>query len=112
MAVSRRHAPFCDLDPAGGVHGLLCVSRPIAREAVATSENGEPVDVTVDLAAKWADVAAPHFVRLITEPPHIDNRSVTFMPSGAARQLAAALVVAAGQAEELDGDVTRPRPER
>ena len=90
----------------------MCVSRPIARQAVGTSENDESVDVTVDLAARWADLAAPQLVRLITEPPHIDKRSVTLMASGAARQLAAALVVAAGQAEELDEDVTRPRPER
>lgn len=112
MVVSRRHAPFCDLDPTGPGHGLFCISRPIARQAVGVSEAGKPVDITVDLAARWADLAAPHLVRLITEPPQIDARSVTLMPSGTGRQLAAALVVAAGQADELDRDVTRSRPGR
>lgn len=110
--MSRRHAPFCDLDPGGPGHGTFCISRPIAREAVGTSEHGKPVDITVDLAARWADIEAPHLVRLITEPPHIDDRSVALMPSGTARQLAAALVLAAGQAEELERDLTRPRPGR
>ncbi|MDQ2837061.1 MAG: hypothetical protein M3Y89_06520 [Actinomycetota bacterium] len=44
-----------------------------------------------------------------SEPPNIEHRFVAIMPSGAARQLAAALLVAAGQAEELERDVTRPR---
>ncbi len=108
--MSRRHAPFLDLDPEGRGHGPFCISRPIARQAVAASEHAKPVDITVDLAAKWADLGAPHLVRLISEPPHIDSRSVALMPSGTARQLAAALVVAAGQAEELERDLTRPRP--
>jgi hypothetical protein len=34
------------------------------------------------------------------------------MASGTARQLAAALLVASGQAEELERDATRPRPGR
>jgi hypothetical protein len=67
------------------------------------------VDITVDLAAKWSDLTDPSLVRLINEPPDIAERSVTLMPSGTARQLAAALLVAARQAEELDRDLTRPR---
>ncbi len=110
--MSRRHAPFCDLDPDLRGHGPFCVSRPIARQAVAASEQGKTVDITVDLAAKWADLAAPNLVRLINEPPNISERSVALMPSGTARQIAAALLVAAGQAEELERDLTRPRPGR
>jgi len=108
--VSRRHAPFCDLHPNRRGHGPLCVSRPIARQATATSEQGKTVDITVDLAAKWSDPDAPHLVRVINEPPNIDSRFVALMHSGTARQLAAALLLAAGQAEELERDVTRPRP--
>ena len=110
--MSRRHAPFCDLDPDRRGHGPFCVSRPIARQAVASSEQGKTVDITVDLAAKWSDLAAPHLVRLINEPPNIKGRSVALMHSGTARQLAAALLVAAGQAEELERDLTRPRAGR
>lgn len=109
--VSRRHAPFCDLDPGRRGHGPYCVSRPIARQATATNEQGKTMDITVDLTAKWADLA-PHLVRLINEPPNIDGRLVALMPSGTARQLAAALLVAAGQAEELERDLTRPRQGR
>ncbi|MEO6115089.1 MAG: hypothetical protein ABIP57_08535 [Jatrophihabitantaceae bacterium] len=108
--MSRRHAPFCDLDLDRRGHGAYCISRPIAREVIATGEQGRTVDITIDLAAKWSDLGAPHLVRLINEPPNIDGRSVALMHSGAARQLAAALLVAAGQAEELERDVTRPRP--
>lgn len=110
--VSRRHAPFCDLDPDRSGHGLFCVSRPIARQAVATSEQDKTVDITVDLAAKWSDLDAPHLVRVINEPPHINGRFVAIMHSGTARQLAAALLLAAGQAEELERDVSRPRTGR
>ncbi len=110
--MSRRHAPFCDLNPNRHGHGPLCVSRPIARQAVATSEHGKTVDITVDLAAKRSDLDAPYLVRLINEPPNIHNRFVALMHSGTARQLAAALLLAAGQAEELERDVTRPRPEK
>jgi len=73
--VSRRHAPFCDLDPNRRGHGPFCVSRPIAREAIATSEHGKTVDITVDLAAKWSDLGSQHLVRVINEPPNIDSRS-------------------------------------
>lgn len=110
--VSRRHAPFCDLDPNRRGHGPFCVSRPIARQAVATSEQDKTVDITVDLAARWSDLGAPHLVRVINEPPNIDSRFVALMHSGTARQLAAALLLAAGQAEELERDVTRPRTGR
>jgi len=105
----RQHAPFCDLNPDRHGHGLYCVSRPIARQAVASSEQGKPVDITVDLAVPWSNLAAPRLVRVISEPPNIDGRFVAIMASGAARQLAAALIVAASQAEELERDVTRPR---
>jgi len=110
--VSRQHAPYCDLDPSLRGHGPFCVSRPIARQAIAANEQGKTVDITIDLAAKWSDVAAPNLIRLINEPPDIGERSVALMPSGTARQLAAALLVAAGQAEELERDLTRPRPGR
>lgn len=106
----RRHAPFCDLNPDHRGHGIFCVSRPIARQAVASSETGKAVDITVDLAARWTDLDGVRLVRIISEPPNIDGRFVAIMASGAARQLAAALLVAAGQAEELERDVTRPRP--
>lgn len=107
--MSRRHAPFCDLDPERRGHGPFCVSRPVARQATAASEQGKAVDITVDLAARWSDLAAPYLVRLICEPPNIGERLVALLPSGTARQLAAALLVGAGQAEELERDVTRPR---
>jgi len=105
----RQHAPFCDLNPDRHGHGLYCVSRPIAREAVASTEQGRPVDITVDLAALWSRLDAPRLVRVVSEPPNIDGRFVAVMASGTARQLAAALLVAAGQAEQLERDVTRPR---
>ena len=105
----RQHHPFCDLNPDRIGHGLYCVSRPIARHAVTLSESGKTIDVTVDLAALWNDLSAPRLVRLIGEPPNIDARSVSIMASGTARQLAAVLLVAAGQAEELERDVTRQR---
>ena len=105
----RPHAPFCDLNPDRIGHGLYCVSRPIARQAVAVTEQGKSVDITVDLAALWSNLGAAHLVRLIHEPPNIDGRFVAVMASGTARQLAAALLVAAGQAEELERDVRRPR---
>lgn len=108
----RRHAPFCDLNPDRRGHGLYCVSRPIARQAVAANEQGKTVDITVDLAARWADLGASRLVRVISEPPTIDGRFVAILASGTARQLAAALLVAAGQAEELERDVSRPRSPR
>lgn len=107
----RQHAPFCDLNPDRIGHGLYCVSRAIARQAVAASEQGKTVDITVDLAALWSNLDAPHLVRVISEPPNIDGRSVAIMASGTARQLATALLVAAGQAEELERDVSK-RPSR
>lgn len=110
--MSRQHAQFCDLDPDRRGHGPFCVSRPVARHAIAANEQGRTVDITIDVAAKWADLAAPHLVRLIHEPPDINERSVAIMPSGTARQLAAALLVAAGQAEELERNLTRPRSGR
>lgn len=106
----RRHAPFCDLLPDRRGHGPFCVSRPIARQVVAITESGMSVDVTVDLAARWADPTGPRLVRTILEPPHVDARLVALLAPGAARQLAAALVTAAGQAEELDRNVSARRP--
>jgi len=108
----RAHAPFCDLKPGRIGHGPYCVSRPIARQAVAETEQGKTVDVTIDLAAPWSRPDAPRLVRVISEPPNIDGRFVAIMASGTARQLAAALLAAAGQAEELERDVTRPRSQR
>lgn len=78
------------------------------RTVVAVDEDGRSVEVTLDLAARRTDAYAPRWVRLISEPPDIMARFVSLMSSGAARQLAAALLNAAGQAEELDRDVTRP----
>jgi rhodanese-related sulfurtransferase len=106
----RPHAPFCDLNPDRIGHGQYCISRPVARQAVGTSEQGKTVDITVDLAALWSNLGASRVVRVISEPPHIDGRFVVILASGTARQLAAALLVAAGQAEELERDVSRPRP--
>lgn len=79
--MSRRHALFCDLYLDRRGHGPFCISRAIAREVPATSEQGKTVEITVDLAAKWSDLGAPHLVRLINEPPNIDDRSVAIMPS-------------------------------
>jgi diacylglycerol kinase family enzyme len=47
-------------------------------------------------------------VRVIGEPPTVAARFVALLPSGTARQLAAALIVAADQADELDRDVSAP----
>lgn len=105
----RLHAPFCDLHPDRRGHGIYCVSRPIARQAVAANEQGKTVDITVDLAARWADLSAPRLVRVISEPPNIDGRFVALLASGTARQLAAALLVAAGQAEKLERDVCQAK---
>jgi len=105
----RPHAPFCDLNPDPAQHGPWCISRPIARQAVASNEAGKSVEITVDLAASWSDVPAPWLVRMVSEPPDIMARFVSLMLPGTARQVAAALVIAAGQAEELDHAVTKPR---
>ena len=76
---------------------------------MAENEQGKCVDITVDLAALGSPPDTPRLVRVISEPPNIDGRFVAVTASGTARQLAAALLVAAGQAEELERDVTRPR---
>jgi hypothetical protein len=101
----RPHATFCDLPP-GRDHGQFCVSRPVAREAIAINEAGRPVDLTVDLAVRRSDRDGHRLVRIIAEPPTVTARSVTLLPAGTARQLAAALIVAADQADELDRDVS------
>lgn len=75
------------------------------------NEAGRPVDLTVDLAVRRADRDGHRLVRVISEPPTIAARTVALLPSGTARQLAAALIVAADQADELDREVTtRPAP--
>lgn len=107
--MARRHAPFCSLDPDQRGHGLFCVSRPVARAAVASNETGKTVEISVDLAARWTDPDGTRLVRIVSQPPNIDGQFVVLVASGSARQLAAALLVAAGQAEELERDVTRPR---
>jgi hypothetical protein len=99
----RQHAPFCAIDTAQRGHGLYCASRPVARPAIANSEPGKDVNITVDLAVPWANLAAQRLVRMVS------GQSVVLMASGTARQLAAALLVAASQAEELVRDVTRLR---
>jgi hypothetical protein len=101
----RPHAPFCDL-PDGRDHGQFCISRAVAREAVAVTEAGKPIDITVDLAVRRTDRDGTRLVRVIGEPPDIAARFVALLPSGTARQVAAALVVAADQADELDRDVS------
>jgi hypothetical protein len=68
------------------------------------------VDLTVDLAVRWADPVGPRLVRAILEPPNVAGRFVVLVPPGTARQLAAALLTAAGQAEELDRNVSVRRP--
>src|SRR4051794_28545698 len=108
--MTRQHHAFCDIEPTQRGHGQFCVSRPVAREATATGESGMNIDVTIDLAARWSCITAPRMVRAVLEPPNIQGRSVAHMPPGTARQLAAALLVAAGQAEELERDLTRRRP--
>ncbi len=108
----RRHALFCIIDPGQRGHGVFCVSRPIARPADADSEAGTSVPITVDLAIRWANPDGQRLVRLVSGSPTNDRQFIGIMTSGAARQLAAALLVAAGQAEELERDVTRPRPGR
>jgi hypothetical protein len=75
------------------------------------NEAGKPVDLTVDLAVRRARPGGKRLIRVIAEPPTIAARSVTLLPAGTARQLAAALIVAADQADELDRDVSaRPSP--
>lgn len=100
----RAHATFCDLSNRAD-HGRFCVSRPVAREAVVVTEAGDRADLTVDLIVDREDPLAARLVRLIAEPPAIDERFVAVMTSGSARQVAAALLVAAEQAEELDRDL-------
>lgn len=108
----RRHALFCNIDPDQRGHGLFCVSRSVARQAEANNEAGSAVAVTVDLAVRWTDPDGLRLVRLVGGSSGADRQFIAIMPSGVARQLAAALLVAAGQAEELERDVTRPRPAR
>ncbi len=105
----RQHAPFCDLDPGQRGHGLYCASRPVARPAVTNDEPGKAVNVTVGLAVPWSHLTAPRLVRVVSTPPNPDRQTIALMASGTARQLAAALLVAANQAEELVRDVTRLR---
>ena len=106
----RRHALFCNIDPDQRGHGVFCVSRPIARRADANSESGAAAPITVDLAVRWADPDGQRLVRVVGGAATTDRPFIGIMTSGSARQLAAALLVAAGQAEELERDVTRPRP--
>ena len=68
--------------------------------------------VTVDLAARWTDPDGLRLVRVVGGSPTADRPFIAIMASGVARQLAAALLVAAGQAEELERDVTRRRSAR
>jgi hypothetical protein len=56
------------------------------------------VTADIDLgndAVRRAGRDSHRLVRLIAEPPTFAARSVTLLPSGTARQLAAALIVAA-----------------
>jgi hypothetical protein len=110
--MTRQHHAFCDIEPTQRGHGQFCVSRPIAREAAAVGESGINVDVTIDLAARWANLSGPRMVRAVLEPPNIQGRFVALMPPGVARTVAAALLAAAAQAEELERDVTRPHARR
>lgn len=105
----RDHHVFCDLPPDQRGHGEFCISRPVAREVTASGESGMSFDITIDLAARRASMTSPRMVRAVLEPPSVMGRLVVLMPPGAARTLAAALLVAAGQAEELERDVARPR---
>jgi hypothetical protein len=106
----RRHALFCIIDPDQRGHGLFCVSRPVARPTDTISEAGAAAPITIDLAVRWTDPDGQRLVRVVGGPPTTDRPFIAIMTSGGARQLAAALLVAAGQAEELKRDVTRPRP--
>jgi hypothetical protein len=108
----RRHALFCTIDPDQRGHGLFCVSRPVARPADANSEAGAATAITADLAVRWTEPDGLRLVRLVGNTKSADRTFIAIMSSGGARQLAAALLVAAGQAEELERDVTRPRPAR
>jgi hypothetical protein len=108
----RRHALFCIVDPDQRGHGLFCVSRPVARPAEADSEAGAATPITIDLAVRWTDPDGQRLVRVVGGSPTADRPFIAIMTSGAGRQLAAALLVAAGQSEELERDVTRPRPAR
>ncbi len=77
---------------------------------MAKTEAGHRIDLTVDLASpiETADLAG--LVRLVGEPSDVDDRFVAVLNSGSARQIAAALLSAADQADEIDHDVSRPRP--
>lgn len=108
----RRHALFCNIDPDQRGHGLFCVSRPIGRQVEASNEAGAAAAITVDLAVRWTDPDGLRLVRIVGASRTTDQPFIAIMTSGAARQLAAALLVAAGQAEELERDVTRPRATR
>ena len=99
----RQHAPWCAIDPGKRGYGLYCTSRPVARPAIASDEPGKAVGITLDIAVLWSNLAAPLLVRMVS------GQSVVLMASGTARQLAAVLLVAAAQAEEVLRDVTRQR---
>lgn len=92
----RRHALFCIIDPDQRGHGLFCVSRPVARPADASSEAGGTTSVTVDIAVRWVDPDGQRLVRLVGGSPTADSPFIAIITSGVARQLAAALLVAAG----------------
>jgi hypothetical protein len=108
--MTRQHHVFCDIEPTERGHGQFCVSRPVAREATATGESGMNIDVTIDLVARWSELTGPRMVRAVLEPPSIMGRFVALMSPGTARTVAAALLAAAAQAEELERDGSRPRP--
>ncbi len=64
----RPHNPICDLPTDARGHGEYCVSRPIARQTIASSEAGRAIDITVDLAVKRSDRDGQRMVRVIGEP--------------------------------------------
>ena len=97
----RPHAPFCTLTADGRRHGPYCVSRPLGQPVQAITEEGKRVTVTIDVAVKRSDLTGPHLLRIVQQPPSIEHRFVLVLAPDAARQFAATLAGAAGQAENF-----------
>jgi len=89
---------------------IEAVSQAGAPERAA--QQGPSVETPTPTAVRWADPDGQRLVRVVGGPLIADRQFIGIMTSGTARQLAAALLVAAGQAEELERDVPRPRPVR
>ena len=100
-------ADFCDLPTPSSAapddaHGAWCVSRPVGREVGAQTETG-PLEITIDRVRLGGDCDGPSWIRLGADPAgNATSASVALrLTTGAARQLAAALIHAADLGDEL-----------